>query len=138
MSDPDQPATLPSAECIVLIDDDAIVRLLAGGVLLKAGFRVEAHSDGESALAFIHGGARVDLVLTDWMMPKVGGLEVLQSLKSNPATAAIPAIVMTGSLDGDVASTVAEAGANAWIEKPIKAAALADLVRGVLDGAKRA
>jgi two-component system, chemotaxis family, chemotaxis protein CheY len=129
-----QSESATSEKRIVLIDDDSIIRLLGSGILRRAGYHVDVHPDGEPALAFIHGGAQVDLVITDWMMPAVGGRDVIRSLRMTPATASMPVIVLTASVGSDVEQTLKDAGADAWLSKPIKPAALLETVRSLVEG----
>ena len=83
--------------------------------LAKAGYSVFTASDGEEALVIAR--ARIpDLILLDMLLPKLGGLEVLQALKKSALTAAIPVIVMS-SLSQKNEAKLIKAGASAYIEK---------------------
>jgi two-component system, OmpR family, phosphate regulon response regulator PhoB len=135
---PDEPAASASKGRIVLIDDDAIIRMLGSGLLRSAGYEVDVHPDGEPALASIQAGTPVDLVITDWMMPKVGGAEVLRALRASPATKSIPVIVLTGSLDAPLSDALTEAGASACLGKPIKRVELIETVQALLENRRPA
>jgi CheY-like chemotaxis protein len=83
--------------------------------LARAGYAVVTASDGEEALRIA--GARIpDLILLDMLLPKLGGEEVLHSLRKNPVTASIPVIVMS-SLPQKNEAKLMKAGATAYIEK---------------------
>ena len=83
--------------------------------LAKAGYSVFTARDGEEALVIAR--ARIpDLILLDMLLPKLGGLEVLQALKKGVLTAAIPVIVMSSLPQRNEAKLI-KAGAAAYIEK---------------------
>jgi CheY-like chemotaxis protein len=73
---------------ILLVEDSKFLRLATGRTLARAG-------DGDEAL-LMAGEMRPDLILLDMMLPKMSGLEVLKALKKEPATEAIPVVVLTG------------------------------------------
>jgi twitching motility two-component system response regulator PilH len=105
--------------------------------LTKAGYSVFTASDGEEALLIAR--ARVpDLILLDMLLPKLGGLEVLQALKKSALTAAIPVIVMS-SLPQKNEIKLLKAGATAYIEKSVMeldrhSESLLNIVKTTLDG----
>src|SRR5215831_6673786 len=75
------------AETILLVDDDASVRELAARVLERRGFRVLLAADGVQALALSSGEESVHLLLTDVVMPRLGGVELAKRLRElRPAT----------------------------------------------------
>ena len=79
---------------ILLVDDSKFLRKANEKALTKAGYSVISVGDGEEALRLA--SARVpDLILLDMLLPKLGGQDVLAALKRNPATAAIPVIVLS-------------------------------------------
>jgi CheY-like chemotaxis protein len=84
-----------ASKTILLVEDSKFQKLVGERLLAKAGYTVFAVADGEEA---IHKAQEQipDLILLDLLLPKVGGLEVLQRLKANPKTAAIPVIVLSG------------------------------------------
>ena len=87
-------AARPAPRVIVCDDEPHITRAVALK-LRKAGYTVETHPDGraawESAAAEPPG-----LVVTDCQMPRMSGLEFLRAMRANPATAAVPAVMLTG------------------------------------------
>jgi DNA-binding response OmpR family regulator len=119
------------AQQILAVDDEKnVVRLLQ--IRLKAlGYEVTPAHDGEAALRRI-AESQPDLVLLDVMMPKMDGFEVLRRLKSDPATAQIPVIMLTarGQFD-DLAHGYGE-GAHWYIHKPFDMAELEGLVFRVI------
>lgn len=84
---------------------------------------IEVARDGEEALAWIPrweaGEPRPVVILLDVNMPKVGGLEVLQQLKSHPVLRTIPVVMLTTSSMSQDVQTAYECGANSYIVKPV-------------------
>jgi CheY-like chemotaxis protein len=80
---------------ILLVEDSKFLRLATGRTLARAGYEMSFAGDGDEAL-LMAGEMRPDLILLDMMLPKMSGLEVLKALKKEPATEAIPVVVLTG------------------------------------------
>ena len=100
---------------ILLAEDSKPIRRANESALLDAGYQVICAVDGESALRLAQ-EQKPDLVLLDMIMPKMGGLEVLQILKSDAATAGIPVIVLSGLTEKN-RQKLMEAGAEEYLEK---------------------
>ena len=100
---------------LLLVDDSKAIRLANQCALEKVGYEVVCADDGEAALNLAQ-SQPFDLILLDLMLPKVGGLEVLQRLKSEPRTADIPVVVLSG-LSEKNRDKLIEAGAEAYLEK---------------------
>ncbi|HPE34815.1 MAG TPA: sigma-54 dependent transcriptional regulator [Bacteroidales bacterium] len=102
---------------ILIIDDDDFIRKMLASVIQKAGFDVIEAPDGETGLKYVE-LKNPDLVVTDFKMPGISGLEVLTELvRSHPE---LPVIMLTAY--GDVSLTIKaiQSGAYDYIEKPIK------------------
>lgn len=79
---------------ILLVEDSKFLRLASERALTKAGYSVVSTDDGEQALRVAQ--ERIpDLILLDMLLPKLGGEDVLRALKSDPATARIPVVVLS-------------------------------------------
>jgi len=100
---------------ILLVEDSKPIRRENEKALLQAGYDVVCAVDGESALRFAR-DVKPDLILLDMILPKISGPEVLQHLKSEPETAAIPVIVVS-SLSEKNRQKLIEAGAEEYLEK---------------------
>ena len=122
----------PVQQHIVLIDDDPAIHALVGAMLKPMGTRLSWASGGEAGLALVR-DANPDLVLLDNEMPGASGLEVLQWLKEDPQTAALPVIMETGSESNRTLSACFAAGAVDYIRKPFTAAELRARVGSVLE-----
>jgi len=116
---------------ILIVDDDADIRELVAFKLSRAGFIVRCEADGESGLAAAD-EMRPDLVLLDWMMPRLTGLEVCRRLRESAATAEIPVILLTAKAqEADVERGFA-AGADDYIRKPFSNRELLSRVEALL------
>jgi two-component system chemotaxis response regulator CheY len=103
-------------KCLV-VDDSATMRRIVINALKTIGYpdAVEA-ADGKEALAKCDDS--IQMVITDWNMPVMGGLDLVKSLRSDPRTAKIPILmVTTRSLKEDILQAL-EAGINSYILKP--------------------
>lgn len=102
---------------ILIVDDDAAVREIIGDGIDAEGRSIAYAASGAEALAKI-AKVRFDLVILDRTMPEMSGLQVLQSLRANPATAKLKVIVCTGSEKLAEVDEAFAAGANDYIVKP--------------------
>jgi two-component system cell cycle response regulator DivK len=118
-------------ELILIVDDNEQNRRLARKVLQSAGFRTLEASGGIEGLSFAveH---RPDLVLMDIRMPDMRGTEVLQKLRKDERTAAIPVVALTSStMKGDRERFLAD-GFDGYLEKPIRVREFPSQIRGYL------
>src|SRR5258708_372516 len=102
--------------CILLADDNADMRDYVRR-LLEPRYEVQAVADGEAALA-IALQSHVDLVLTDVMMPRLDGFELLRALRSHPDTSGIPVILLSARAGEESSVEGLEAGADDYLVKP--------------------
>ena len=110
-----QPRPLESSKAVLLVDDDEAVRTVLGEQLREMGFSVEEVGDGCSALERLKGNGGYDVLLTDFAMPGMNGLDMIRSAVRHRPT--INALLMTGYADEDA---VADARGNVpVIRKPI-------------------
>ena len=112
-------ATPPAQSHILVVDDDAVSRRLARRALEKAGYKVSESTDGNSALTKLRAHEPYALVVLDLDMPHLGGREVVQELRSAPATAGLPVLVLTGADDQESELELMDAGADDYLLKPL-------------------
>jgi len=116
---------------VLVVDDDPDIRALASVALSQDGHVVSEASSGREALALIDSQA-FDLLVLDLLMPGQGGLEVLRILRSGPATAALPVVVLTAMDDEANTRAGFELGATDYVTKPFTIPQLAARVRACL------
>ena len=123
---------------VLIVDDDPDIRELVPWKLSQAGYAVLAEGDGEAGLATatgrpgVAGGMPPDLVLLDWMMPKMNGIEVCRAMRNDPAAAHVPVILLTAKAqEADVDRGFA-AGADDYVVKPFSPRELLRRVQAVL------
>jgi CheY-like chemotaxis protein len=100
---------------ILLVDDSKFLRLATERALARAGYEVSSACDGEDALRLARETAP-DVILLDMLLPKMSGPDVLKALKSDPVTAGIAVVVLTG-LSPKNAARLEKDGAFAFLDK---------------------
>lgn len=100
---------------VAIVDDDDLFRESMAENLREAGFRVEAFCDGRSALSRLMNGARPDLILLDWKMPEISGIEVLRRLRQSEIDVAVIFLTVLGDQIYEEAALLG--GAVDFIEK---------------------
>ena len=114
---------------ILIVDDEKPMRQFLVAAFEQEGHHVLEAAHGRQALNMLAGtAAHPDIVISDVMMPLVGGVELCSTLKSDPSTADIPVVLMSAAHPG--ASTIS--GADAIIGKPFDLETLDDLVQRLL------
>jgi DNA-binding response OmpR family regulator len=116
---------------VLIVDDDPDIRALVTYRLTASGYDVIAAGDGEAGLAAAREHAP-DLVLVDWMMPRLTGVELCSRLRADPATAGIPVVLLTARTDDVAMRSGWEAGVDEYITKPFSPRELAARVDEIL------
>ena len=116
---------------VLVVEDEADLVELLRYNLAKAGFDVATAHDGEEALTQISESAP-DIIVLDWMLPHVSGLEVCRRLRRNPATKRIPVIMLTARTQEEDRVRGLESGADDYVVKPFSPGELVARVRAVL------
>ena len=115
---------------LIVEDEDSLATLLQYN-LDKEAFRVAVATDGEEALLMIDEAAP-DLVVLDWMLPKVSGVEVCRRLRARPETRNLPIIMLTARGEESDRIRGLDTGADDYIVKPFSMSELAARIRAVL------
>lgn len=117
---------------ILIIDDREFDRILYKEYLGDANFQFNELEDGEKVLEQIN-SVRPDLILLDWQMPRVGGLETLKILKKNKAVNNIPIIIITGLQDESVLEEAFDYGSIDFLNKPVSKIELTARVHSAIE-----
>lgn len=126
----DETALPRGSERIMLVDDQVEIAATYRRILIRLGYRVEAYSSAEIALkAFLHHPARVDLVMSDVVMPEMSGPELASAMRRTRPD--LPVILWTGY---NPAAAHLDGRPAAVLEKPVEPASLARAVRLEIDG----
>lgn len=116
---------------VLVIEDEAALSTLLRYNLEKEGYEVGAAGDGEMALVMVD-ERLPDLVLLDWMLPKVPGIEVCRRLRARPDARNIPIIMLTARGEESDRIRGLDTGADDYITKPFSTTELLARVRAVL------
>jgi two-component system chemotaxis response regulator CheY len=124
---------------ILVVDDFSTMRRIVRNILRELGYHnvVEA-ADGASALSILSTGT-VDLLVTDWNMPGMPGLELLKRVRESPVHGSLPVLMLTAEAKREQIVEAARAGANGYIIKPFTTATLKSKIEALfpdpVDGA---
>jgi len=118
---------------VLLIEDDAASRKLEAVVLTDAGALVTAVDSAEEGLTAL-GQRKADVIVLDLVLPKMGGLVLVEQLKADPATRDIVIIAVTSLNGPDVERVARRAGCAAYLKKPIDTQTFAATVGSYLEG----
>jgi two-component system phosphate regulon response regulator PhoB len=126
-----------SGRQVLLVEDEAAIREMVGFALRRAGFEMAEAADGRAAQARL--GEQVpDVILMDWMLPDISGIELVRRLKRDEFTRDIPVIVLTARSAEDDKIHGLDSGADDYVTKPFSPRELVARIRAVLrrgDGA---
>jgi two-component system phosphate regulon response regulator PhoB len=116
---------------VLVVEDEASLVAMLRYNLEKQGFRVEEAVDGQEAIARIS-ESPPDIVLLDWMLPVMSGIEVCRQIRRRPATRDLPVIMVTARGEDQDAVRGLNTGADDYITKPFSMDALLARMRALL------
>lgn len=122
---------LPMQPHVLVVEDEAALQQLLAYNLERAGFAVDQALDGDEALTLI-AERPPDLILLDWMLPYMSGLELCRQLRRKPATANVPIIMLTARTEEPDRLRGLDTGADDYITKPFSIDELIARIRAVL------
>ncbi len=109
---------------VLVVDDSALVRRKVTEALTGVGLDAVEAADGEEALAAL-ARHEVALVITDFMMPKMSGAELIEAIRESASCAHLPVIVLSSVGKGGAVDQGWKLGVKAWLKKPFKPELLA-------------
>jgi two-component system chemotaxis response regulator CheY len=119
----------------LVVDDSRAMRMILSRTLAQSGFEVLQAANGREALEIMdREGSSIGLVLLDWNMPEVSGIEVLETIRSHSAFNGVRLVMVTTETEIEQMARALEAGADEYVMKPFTREAVEDKLRliGVL------
>lgn len=121
---------------VLVVEDDEDVRDLVVLSLTRAGYEVLSHGNGEAGLALVL-DERPDLVILDWMMPGLSGVEVCRAMRADPRAEGIGVLLLTSRAQETDIDQGFAAGANDYMVKPFRGRELVSRVESLLTKKRR-
>ena len=123
---------------IVIVDDVSTMRRIIKNLLRDLGFNnTQEAVDGNSALPLLQNG-NIDLLITDWNMPGMTGIELLKTVRADKKLSALPVLMVTAESNRGQIIEAAQAGVNGYIVKPFTAATLKEKIDKIFEHAEAA
>jgi two-component system chemotaxis response regulator CheY len=118
----------------LVVDDFSTMRRIVSGLLKELEYtKIVEADDGSTALKILESGAsNITFVLTDWNMPVMDGLTLLKKIRSTPALAHLPVLMITAEAKKENIVMAAQEGADGYIVKPFNAATLKEKIEKIL------
>jgi len=102
----------------LVIDDSRAVRLLVGNILRGQGFEVHEAGDGQKGLEQLQENPEIGLVLVDWNMPVMDGLEFIKTVRQSRTWDSLRIVMVTTETESEQVQRAMTAGANEYVMKP--------------------
>ena len=123
---------------ILIVDDFSTMRRIVKNLLNDLGFTNTAEADdGTTALVELQ-KAKFDLVVTDWNLPGMPGIDLLKAIRADESLAKIPVLMVTAEAKREQIIEAAQAGVNGYIIKPFTAATLEDKLVKIFERMEKA
>ncbi|NDL62631.1 chemotaxis response regulator CheY [Acerihabitans arboris] len=117
----------------LVVDDFATMRRIVRNLLKELGFNnVDEAEDGVDALTKLRAG-KIDFVISDWNMPNMDGLALLQNIRADGAMASLPVLMVTAEAKKENIIAAAQAGASGYVVKPFTAATLEEKLSKIFE-----
>lgn len=118
---------------ILVVDDFSTMRRIIKNLLRDLGFsNADEADDGLTALPMLQAG-NYDLLITDWNMPGMQGIDLLRAVRADPKLAAMPVLMVTAEQKKAQIIEAAQAGVNGYIVKPFTAATLKEKLEKIYE-----
>ena len=117
----------------LVVDDFSTMRRIVRNLLKELGFtNVDEAEDGQVALQKLN-SLPFDFVVTDWNMPNMDGLTLLQNIRANPSLKHLPVLMITAEAKKENIIAAAQAGASGYIVKPFTSGTLAEKLEKIFE-----
>jgi two-component system, chemotaxis family, chemotaxis protein CheY len=118
---------------LIVADDSRLIRGIIGKAATSIGFEVIQAANGKEALDLLEAnGKDINLVLLDWNMPMMNGIDVLRNMRSDDRFKKIPVMMISTESEDDKIKEAIDAGAHGYLTKPFTADKLTDAIHKVL------
>lgn len=118
---------------ILVVDDFSTMRRIVRNLLKESGYvNIDEAEDGAAALARLRTD-RYDFVISDWNMPVLDGLSMLQQIRADASLSRLPVLMVTAEAKRENVIAAAQAGANGYVVKPFTAATLEEKMTSILE-----
>lgn len=118
---------------ILIVDDFSTMRRIIKNLLRDLGFNNTAEADdGSTALPMLQ-STKFDLLVTDWNMPNMTGLQLLEAVRADAKLQQLPVLMVTAEAKRDQIIMAAQAGVNGYIVKPFTAATLKEKIEKIFE-----
>jgi two-component system chemotaxis response regulator CheY len=123
---------IPERARVLIVDDEPMIRRVVRGLLRHSGVvDIDEACDGAEALDLFRMGA-YDLVLSDWNMPRVTGLELLKTIRHGPSKRQTPVVLVSAEVTQQRRLEALANGADSFITKPFDATTLCEQVLSII------
>jgi two-component system phosphate regulon response regulator PhoB len=112
---------------VLVIDDEPFILMMLEDKLKRSGFAVVTSRESVNALELVR-KERPDLIVLDWMMPEISGIEICRQLKADPELSSIPVFMLTAKGQEEDEKKGMKTGANRYITKPFSPKALVEII----------
>jgi two-component system chemotaxis response regulator CheY len=114
----------------MVVDDSRAIRMILTKTLTQLGFEVLQAASGNEALTLLPDpGNRLSLIMVDWNMPGISGLDFVRQVRCDPGMASVVLVMVTTETEIEQMVTALDAGANEYIMKPFTKEIVADKLR---------
>ena len=120
---------------ILVVDDFSTMRRIVRNLLVELGFSnplIQEADDGENALVLLR-SQPFDLVVTDWNMPNMTGIDLLRAIRAEESLKGLPVLMVTAENNRDQIIAAAQAGVNGYIVKPFNAVTLKEKLTKIFE-----
>jgi two-component system chemotaxis response regulator CheY len=125
----------PMGKKILIVDDSATILMSMRGMLERAGHAVSDAASGEAAVTVLQGGLRPDLVITDFHMGAMNGIDLVREVRKMANLRFIPVLMVTTESQQAKRMEAKAAGATGCLVKPVQPEALLQVIKQVVPGA---
>jgi two-component system, chemotaxis family, chemotaxis protein CheY len=111
---------------VLVVDDSRAIRRIIGEIMKQLGFEVSEAGNGIEALQRLEELGAPDLVLVDWNMPEMNGLDFIKAVRANPRYSDLPLMMVTTETEMERMALAFMAGVNEYVMKPFDKATILD------------